>query len=684
MVNWIKKISESREAEKSYRDKGKTLWEKYSSATTGESKDVMNIFNPNTDILLSALYNNTPKPDIRRRFAKKNEENNKKDSLYRTMASVADYAIQYNFERQMMSDELKSIFLDGLITGRGVGQLVYDYEEEEVEMQDGFGNIVKVPKVVDQTYKTVHVEYQDFAQEICKKQKDVTWQARMHLFTKKEMQEEFELDEDIIDDIEFTYSLTSSDDGKKVGSTKYAQVWEVWDKVSLKRIYVCASYESGLKPLKEDKDPLRLEKFFPFDIFKTIDNGKDNIPTAEYCVYESLNKQLQRLVKRAMHLTNKSIKHVTVANSAQEELQTSIKNATDGDVVGVDQSPSLGAAQQVGAIPIAEAILVKNNLDEDSSKLVTKIWEITGISDIMRGGSNPLETATAQKQKGVFGTLRIQERQKRVQEFIRSCFGKMSEAVCEFSTIEELQNITCIDLPSKEEKVQTAIALQSGAMQPSNEIMSMLSEPTWEEVKAGLTDDRMRGYTINIQSTATVFDDVEAERKQIAELSQSTIGLLNQSAQLIAASPSIVDLMEQFTVANLSTYKTGRNYTDNVKELFAKIKAELSEPKDDSNPVLEQQAMKEQADIAIKQERANVDKQKVALDAQYKEQSLQLDRQKAMLDAENDKRNTDIKQAELLLKKQELDTQAYLEEQKIRNDIPTDANLSLGGVADLV
>lgn len=684
MVNWIKKIGESREAEKSYRDKGKMLWEKYSSATSGESKDIINIFNPNTDILLGALYNTTPKPDIRRRFAKKSETNDRKDALYRNMASAAGYAIQYNFDIQNISDEFRSVFLDGLVTGRGVGELVYDYEVVQEQVLDGLGNPIVITKPVDQVYKTVHVEYQDFTQEICKKQKDVTWQARMHLFTKKEMMEEFNLSSEQVEDISYTYSINSNDSKESSKSSKYAQVWEVWDKKSKKRIYVCSSFKDGEEPLKEEDDPLKLDKFFPFDIFKTIDNGKNNIPTAEYCLYEDLNKHLQKINRRTMNLTNKSIKHVTVANSAQEELQTQIKKATDGDVVGVNQSPTLGAAQQVGALPIQEAIAVKNELKQDSVDIIDKIWEITGVSDIMRGGSNPLETATAQKQKGVFGTLRIQERQKRVQEFIKASFAKMSEAVCEFSTIEELKSITCLDLLTSQEKAQLAFGIKTGQVEITEDIKSSLIEPTWEEVKDGLTNDRMRGYTISVESTATVFDDVEAERKQIADLSQSTISLLNQSSQLIAASPSIIDLMEQFTIANLSTYKTGRNYTDNVKELFAKVKSELSQPQDNSNPVLEQKQIKDQADIAIKQEKSNIDKQKLELDAQYKAQSLELDRQKTMFDMQNTQRETDLKAGKLMLEKQELDTQAYLEETKIRNDIQTDANLSLGGVPDLV
>ncbi|QDP49786.1 MAG: putative portal protein [Prokaryotic dsDNA virus sp.] len=680
MANWIKKINEARQAEKAYRDKGKMLWDKYSSATAGESKDVVNIFNPTTDIVLSALFNTTPKPDIRRRFSKKSEADEKKDALYRAMATVADYAVQYNFDRQAIREEFKSIFLDGFITGRGVGQLVYDYDTKQEQMADGYGQPVMLVKPVDQVFKVEHVEYQDFVQEKCRKQKNVTWQARVHLFTKKEIAEEFNISEEECEEMDFTYTLYSDNESDSV-SAKYAQVWEIWDKSEMQRLYVCKSYKDG-KPLRVEEDPLKLEGFFPFEIFKTVDNGKDAIPTAEYCIYEDLNKQLQRLNKRSIHLTNRSIKHVTVANGSDEALQSKIKNASDGDVVGVNQAPNLAAAQQVGAVPIAEAIAVKDKLDLDSQRIIDKIWEITGVSDIMRGSTQVGETATAQRQKGVFGTLRIQNRQKAVQGFIKNSFRKMSEAVCQFATIEELKSITCMELLTEQEKQELVMGVQMGSVQMTPQVEDALEQPTWEQVKGGLTDDRMRGYTIDIETTATVFDNVEEERKQIAELTSNVVGMLNTTAQLVAQSPSVMDLMEQLTLANLSTFKIGRSYTDSVKEIFVRVKDELSQPQQ-PNPVIEMQKQKEQADFAIKQQKQQLDAQKIALDAEYKNKVFELDRQIAAFNAANDSRNTDLKATEVGLKGVELQTQAYLEEQKIRKDIVTDANIR-GSVADLV
>lgn len=680
MTNWIKKINEARQAEKAYRDKGKMLWDKYSSATNGESKDVVNIFNPTTDIILSALFNTTPKPDIRRRFAKKSEKNSRKDELYRLMATVADYAVQYNFDRQCISEEFKSVFMDGFITGRGVGQLVYDYETQEEALNDGMGQPVMLLKPINQVFKIEHIDYQDFVQEKCKKQRDVTWQARMHLFTKKEMQDEFNLSEEEVEELDFTYSLYSNNESDNA-SAKYTQVWEVWDKEDKKRLYVCKSYKDG-KPLKVEDDPLQLEGFFPFVLFKTVDNGKDTIPTAEYCIYEDLNKQLQKLNKRSMALANRSIKHVTVANGADEALQSKIKNASDGDVIGVTQAPNLAAAQQVGAVPIQEAIAVKDKLDLDSQRIIDKIWEITGVSDIMRGSTQVGETATAQRQKGVFGTLRIQNRQKAVQEFIRNSFRKMSEAVCQFATIEQLKDITCLDLLTEKQKQIIQIQVANGRLEITPELKERFNQPTWEEIKASLTDDRMRGYTIDIESTATVFDNVEEERRQIAELTGNVVNMLNTTSQLVAQSPAVMDLMEQLTIANLSTFKIGRSYTDSVKSIFAKVKQELSAPQQ-QNPLVEQQAMQQQADMAIKQQKAQLDAQKVALETQYKQGMLELDRQKALFNAANNSRNTDLKAFELGLKDKELNTQAYLEEQKIRKDIATDANIR-GSVADLL
>ena len=238
----------------------------------------------------------------------------------------------------------------------------------------------------------------------------------------------------------------------------------------------------------------------------------------------------------------------------------------------------------------------------------------------------------------------------------------------------------------EQEKQMLALNIQQGQTQITPEVKEYLEKPTWEQVKASLEDDKMRGYKIDIETTATIFDDIEAERREISNFTQNLITMLNTSSSFIAQSPSTIDLMEQLTLLNLSNFKVGRRFSDSIKQLFGRIKTEITQASQQQEPVdmaAQAKMMKEQADAELNRQKAQIDAQKVALDNAYKNQVLELDRQKAMFDMQDQTRQTDIDAGNLALKNKEIDAQILLEQEKIRRDIPTDGNIT-GAVADLL
>jgi hypothetical protein len=291
----------------------------------------------------------------------------------------------------------------------------------------------------------------------------------------------------------------------------------------------------------------------------------------------------------------------------------------------------------------------------------------------MRGNTDSKETATAQKQKGVFGSLRIQPRQKQVQEYIKNIYSIMSECVCEKFTIESLKDITCLEMPTNEERMQAQVQvkqfeqLQAISQTPEGQMMvqsgqlpqpqpvpeqveDLTKEPTWEEVTGILRDDQLRSYTIDIETTATVFDDIESERLGIQQFTQTLTGMLQQTAQFAQQSPSTIDLMEQLTLLNIANFKISRSYVDSIKDIFQNIKREVEEGKD--APQAPDPAM-------LKLE---ADKQKMQLDAQKQQADTQTD----MLKAQNDSKELALKEAGMVADNQ-------LEEKKLIKDTSIDS-----------
>ena len=93
------------------------------------------------------------------------------------------------------------------------------------------------------------------------------------------------------------------------------------------------------------------------------------------------------------------------------------------------QGGGLAAAFQVRDLaPIAAAIQA---LSQRAMELVNVIYEITGISDILRGSTDPNETAAAQGIKKQSGSQRLILKQKEVQRFVKDLYRIKGEIVAE-------------------------------------------------------------------------------------------------------------------------------------------------------------------------------------------------------------------------------------------------------------
>lgn len=622
---WLKKISEADGARKDWQDSAKECWERF----CGKKEQPFNIMKSTTDVLLGSLFNEMPKPDIRQRFTTANIQDDFKANLYAKAATVADRCVQYNNDITRAKENFSKCFQDAFITGQGVVQVSYDYEDD--------GEVVSSQKAPIE-----YIRYDKYVEEVCDSEEEITWKAHCFPMTKQAAAKEF--DKAVGD---FTTSLKVGDDSN---AKTFVKVYEVWDKSTKTRTYVSPDYNK--QELRVDKDPLGLQGFFPYEVFKTIANGVDTIPTADFAIWKNINDQLQDAVRRRNKLTSEQIKYRPLFdNSAGQALKDAF-NSAEGDAVPLAKSPQEDVLSKVGAIPTLEAQNIVMFLEERIKRYIEEIYDITGISDILRGSTDARETAAAQRVKGVFGSLRLKPRQEGVQEVVKNVYRKQSEIICEKYTTQQMEQVSCIDVPAEEEKAelqfrkvkskeqmtpQGQIALKMGIEQPVKPVTvdeaNKLTQPTIDNIAALLRNDKMRGYSIDIETTATIFDDIETQRNQIQMFTQNLFTMFNQTAQYVQATPSVVDLMEQMTLLNISQFKVSRGYTDSIKEVFTNIKAEITAPKE------------EKPDPAMI---------KVKADSQSKMMEAQAEMLKVKAEAQNDTRVTDIKQQEADRKDREL------------------------------
>ena len=130
----------------------------------------------------------------------------------------------------------------------------------------------------------------------------VGWVARKTALTKREGTERFG---EKFANVEMSMSSRSSeslDQRERSGDkAKYGEVWEIWDTVTKRRIFVA---KGAGDILEERDDPYGLTNFFPCPrpAYSTVSN-EDLFPTPDYKQYIDLAEELDDISQRIRKLT---------------------------------------------------------------------------------------------------------------------------------------------------------------------------------------------------------------------------------------------------------------------------------------------------------------------------------------------------------------------------------------------
>lgn len=434
----------------------------------------INILWSNTEVLKSILFSQLGSPDVRRTFPQPGKAN----KVARVSALVLERSLVACANRYDLEDEIKDAVTDYLLSGRGQLWMEYDAEIVTEQVKQPDGSLKDVEKVGYQQAKLCHVCYNDWTHGPGKKWQQVPWVARLHLFTKDDVKREFPDIDLEKTQIPFNHTLKEGEDRTEeqgCNDFKRAKFWEIWDKISMTRIYVAEGYDWEIE---RTDDPYKLEEFFPcpkplFGV-KTPDRL---IPQPEYCQYQDQAAELDRLNQRIYTLVE-TLKYCGVYDGSSEDADgtlSTIGSLNDGQFIAyknmasLAQGKGLAAAFQVRDLaPIAGTIQA---LAERAVSLIQSIYEITGISDVIRGSTNPSETLGAQKMKAQFGSARMQTREKEVQKFVKFALRIKAEIIAEHFEPQQLSQMTGILLPTEAEKAKAKQLLAFVEMQKKQQEM---------------------------------------------------------------------------------------------------------------------------------------------------------------------------------------------------------------------
>ncbi len=679
--HWLNEIAAARKREKDWRKTGDRILDIYNSKKPEEVP--FNILFSNTETLLPALYSAVPRPLVARRF--KDD-----DPIGKAAATagqrVLEFLLDTNIDGYETFDEaVRSATLDALLPGRGITCVKYDADIGEVTLSVDDENPDQKESPAESVNETPADDYVT-AELVCtdtrswnrvyfgyaKKWSKVPWIAYEEHLDKEEASRLF--GKDIAGKLQYSEDEAAEEeavDGRKgrtgdsnerdTGERKTALVYQIWDKEGGRKIRYVSPYY-GDEFLAEKEDPLELTGFFNCPrplMFREKSN--DQMPVALYLAYENQAKEVNELTRRISRIS-RAIKAKAIYDS---ELGDDIKNlmeADDNAFVPADKSSSLAAEKglqnAIWFMPIDQLIMVLRELYTAREQAKAVIYEITGISDIIRGSSVASETATAQKIKSQWGTLRLKRLQKEVQRYARDLLRMMLEVAASklgentwakmtglpFVTTEDRQRLESIAQAAQMQAAQMAAVGQQPTPQQVEQVKQLQAEmqkPVWGPVLETLRDDTQRAYRIDIETNSTIEPEAAEDQQNITEMMTALAQYLNGIGPLVQSGVMPFGAAQGMMMAIVRRFRFGAEIEDYIRAMQPpKPEGDDGEAAkkemDAQKQAMEKDAATAQATIAAKQENSRLTMQleKERVEREMAQRKAELDLRELKLEAE--------------------------------------------------
>lgn len=624
---WLLEIKLAEKRERDWRKDAKIVLDTYRGKL--KKKNSFNILWANTEVMRPAIYNSTPKPDVRRRFRQK-------DVLGKAVAEVSERSLSYCVDAYDLNNCLENDVLDALLPGRGQARVRYipKYKSKNgsapTDAQERESAEVKHPdeafegnqeEVEYEQALCEHVQWDDFLHGPGRTWEEVQWVGFRARLTKDDLIKTFgrDLADKItlndVDDSDINDNR-AADDLKEV--FKRAELWEIWDKEGGKVFFVNESYKDGvLYPTANDKGapPLKLKSFFPCPRPLTLmeDTGR-LIPEPLYNLYREQAEELDRLSTRINRIIN-ACRVRFVHDATLTELKA-LMEAGDNEGIPSESARAWmtngGLEKAIWWMPIQQVAAVLRELYLAREQCKAVIYEITGISDIIRGNTNPNETLGAQKLKANSASLRLQRMQREVQRYTRDLIRLLAEVIGENFSYQTLEKMTGLQFPTAMQKQQAQLQMQAMQQNPQavpppmqQQLQQMMSMPTWEDIMHIMGSDMEREYRIDIETDSTVAQSLQQDMEGMKEVISGIVEFWQGVGPAVQSGAVSMDAVKAITMSIVRHARMGLEVED-------ALESGMQEPKQQPDP----NAAKQTADQAQQQHQQMLDQQQQQHDQQ--------------------------------------------------------------------
>lgn len=630
---WMRQIEDATKRRDAFYNKGDKIVTKYRGAEDDGSslpaRSRYNILYSNTETYLPLLYNNTPKAEVR---SKRTTEN----PAYAEAAEILEAALDNSIDAYDFDNTVIPSVKDFLLPGSGQVRIEYkpliDRQKEEDDEELIFEEVV-----------AHYVYWKDFLHSPCRKWEDVWWVAYRHMMTYEDL---LELAPGVADKIKLSHVIADGGNTKSSkgatsedGDSIFAEVWEIWDKNTRERLYITDGYTQ--KPIAF-RETYGLRDFFPSPRPMLANTTTDSLePVPFFKAYSDQAMELDEVTSRITALT-RELKRRGVYNAEMPEVRAALMGG-DNSFEAVDNWPSLaergGLTALVQELDISTIANVLTGLYNQRQELLNIIFQIAGLSDILRGSTDPRETAKAQRIKSQFGVLRINKLQREVQRFVRDVIAIKGEIIAEnFSadTLALMADVKGID--------------EGGEVLTASEYVELHILPI-------LRNQEPRSVAVNIESDSTISADEQEEQQRVVDYVQMLTGLVQATASIQPVLGE--DVISQLFMDVSSKFKMSRTLLQKFEDRAEELKKQAEENEGQKEPDIDR--MRLEAEVADNQAKNQLELAKLQIrqqELQLEAAELQLKQGKAAADIDLKQQEVDIKAINSIIRRQALDVEA--------------------------
>jgi hypothetical protein len=582
---WSTEIQASQQELMKFHTDANRITQRYLDRRDAYAKDEskVNLFWSTMKVLLSMLYARPPKADVSRTFQDFEDDQARVAGLmlqrilnrgFDENVSVWDAAVRQGIE-------------DWLIVGMGQIWLRYEVKTEPYTVPavfDEFGVELQpeteAERIVDEDAPVDYIYWEDFFYSPARTWPEVRWVARRVWMTKDQLVDRF--GEEIAKIVPLGVQVKKADvndQSPKHDPWSKAEVFEIWCKEN-KKVYWYAKGADVILDVKDD--PLQLDGFFPCPKPLAANVTSSNfMPRADYIFAQDQFNELDEINTRITWLT-RAAKVVGVYDKTADGVQRMFQQGAENQMIPVDNwalfAEKGGIKGQVDWAPIDMVVNCIERLRQYRQDKVMQIYEVLGISDVMRGSSRASETATAQQIKAQFGSTRIQLMQFYIADWISQALRIKAEIIC-----KHWQPETIIKRSNIERTPDAAMALDAIAL---------------------LKDEHMAQYRVNVEADSMAALDWAAERDAAVQFMQGLGAFISQVAPMAQSVPQAAPVLLSLLQWSVSKFRVSQQIEGVLDQAIGALKQQGMPQQQGPSPLQQAEVAEKMAGAKERQAKA--------------------------------------------------------------------------------